>query len=326
MDSADLVGVDIGGTKTRVRIRFDGGATDDFTTMTADWRPVEQRRDPLALLRLITEHAAVSTRTVVAVGAHGCDTRAQCADFAADLADASPASFVVVNDAELLVPAAGLRHGIGLVLGTGSIVVGKDADGSLLSAGGWGWVLGDPGSAPALVREAARAVLGAADRGDRVDPLGNGLCVAYGVDTPLQLAYQLTAARRITDWARAAPVVFESARQGSRLAAQVLRAQADELVQQVLDLRGRGAQGERVVIGGGVAAGQPAFAEAIGRQLTDRAGLSATVLAGPPVDGAMALAQRLRAGDTADPTSSAGATGMVGRSTKEATHHESDRR
>lgn len=308
MNSADLVGVDIGGTKTRIRVRFDDGATDDFTTMTAHWRPVEQRRDPLALLRLITDRAVVSEHTVVAVGAHGCDTRAQCADFAADLAGSSPASFVVVNDAELLVPAAGLGRGIGLVIGTGSIVVGEDEDGSLLSAGGWGWLLGDPGSAPALVREAARAVLAAADRGDRLDSLGKGLCAAYGVATPLQLAYRLTAVRQITEWAQAAPVVFESARQGSQLASDVLRAQADELVRDVLDLRGRGAQGERVVIGGGVAAGQPAFADAIAGQLTDRAGLSAAVLAGPPVDGAMALAQRFRDGNRTDRASSAGTT------------------
>lgn len=301
MNCADLVGVDIGGTKTRIRVLSDDGAIDDFTTLTAQWRPVEQRPNPLALLALITERAALGERTVVAVGAHGCDTRAQCADFAAGLASASPGFFTVVNDAELLVPAAGLTTGIGMVIGTGSIVVGEDEDGALLSVGGWGWLLGDPGSAPALVREAARAVLAAADRGHPLDPLGKALCVAYGVDTPLQLAYQLTAARRITEWAEAAPVVFESALQGSELAAGVLRAQANELVRHVLDLRARGAQGESVVIGGGVAAGQPEFAASIAERLTDRTGLSVTVLAGPPIDGAMALAQRRRDRDTAQP-------------------------
>lgn len=303
MNSADLVGVDIGGTKTRIRVLFGDGATDDFTTSTADWRPVEQHPDPLALLTLIADRAAVSDQTVVAVGAHGCDTREQCADFATGLAGTSPGSFVVVNDAELLVPAAGLTEGIGMVIGTGSIVVGEDEDGSLISVGGWGWLLGDPGSAPALVREAARAVLVAADRGEALDPLGKALCVAYGVDTPLQLAYRLTAARRITEWAEAAPVVFESATHGSQLALSVLRAQADELVQEVIDLRARGAQGDQVVIGGGVAAGQPTFASSIADQLGRRAGLSATVLAGPPIDGAMALAQRRRDGNRSDQSS-----------------------
>lgn len=294
MNSADLVGVDIGGTKTRIRVLFDDGMTDELTTMTADWRPVEQRPSPLALLQLIRGRAALGDHTVVAIGAHGCDTRAQCAAFAAGLASESPGSFFVVNDAELLVPAAGLTQGIGVVIGTGSIVVGEDEDGSLLSAGGWGWLLGDPGSAPALVREAARAVLVAADRGDPLDPLGKALCVAFAADSPLQLAYQLTAAHRITEWAEAAPIVFESATQGSQLAVEVLQAQADELVQQVRDLRARGARGDQVVIGGGVSAGQPAFAAAIARALTQRTDLAATVLAGPPIDGAMALARRHR--------------------------------
>ena len=64
----------------------------------------------------------------------------------------------VVNDAELMVPAAGYFGGIGVVSGTGSIAVARTAEGHMLAAGGWGWILGDEGSAPALVREAAKAI------------------------------------------------------------------------------------------------------------------------------------------------------------------------
>ncbi len=54
------------------------------------------------------------------------------------------------------VPAAGYADGIGVVSGTGSIAVARTAEGRMLAAGGWGWILGDEGSAPALVREAAQ--------------------------------------------------------------------------------------------------------------------------------------------------------------------------
>ncbi len=44
----------------------------------------------------------------------------------------------VVNDPELLVPAAGFVTGIGVVSGTGSIAVARTADDEMLVAGGWG--------------------------------------------------------------------------------------------------------------------------------------------------------------------------------------------
>lgn len=295
MDTADLVGVDIGGTKTHIRVRFPTGDPQESVTPTADWRPVEQQRDARALLALLTEVADLTADTVVAIGAHGCDTRPQCREFAEALSAHSPATFLVVNDAELLVPAADLTDGIGLVIGTGSIVVGQTATGDLISTGGWGWLLGDPGSAPALVRESAKVILAAADAGLPPDALARRLCTAYQVDTPLQLAYALTAARTITHWADAAPVVFDAARAGSTLAGTVLDAQIDELVEQATALVKRGAQGRHVVIGGGVATGQPAFADDLVARLEDRLGFTATVLHTQPVRGALTLAERHRA-------------------------------
>ena len=65
----------------------------------------------------------------------------------------------VLNDAELLPAALGLNHQIGLVAGTGSVAVSRSPKTGMLVAGGWGWVIGDEGSAAGLIREAGRAVL-----------------------------------------------------------------------------------------------------------------------------------------------------------------------
>lgn len=287
-----VVGVDVGGTKTHIRVRRPDGAFEDSVSPTAQWRPVEQERDPGALLELLAASADLRADTVVGIGAHGCDTRAQCREFAADLSAHSPATFLVVNDAELLVPAAGLTRGVGLVVGTGSIVVGQNAADELISTGGWGWILGDPCSGPALVRESAKAALAAADAGEPPDPLARALCAAYGVDSPLQLAYTLTAARSITDWASRAPVVFAAAHEGSQLARVVLERQATELVHQVGALLDRGAQGRDIVLGGGVIAAQPGFASTLAAQLAQRFDLSVTILHDDPVAGALALAER----------------------------------
>jgi N-acetylmuramic acid 6-phosphate etherase len=70
----------------------------------------------------------------------------------------------VTSDAAILL-AAGTPDGSGLVLiaGTGSIAFGRTADGRRARAGGWGYLLGDEGSAYALVMSGLQAVARAAD-------------------------------------------------------------------------------------------------------------------------------------------------------------------
>lgn len=300
MDDADIVGVDIGGTKTHIVAMERSGDPREWVTPTADWRPVEQQRDPRALLSLIATGTRLTPGTIVGIGAHGCDTRSQCREFAQSLSEHSPATFQVVNDAELLVPAAGLSRGIGLVAGTGSIAVGEDRSGNLLSVGGWGWLLGDPGSGPALVRESAKQVLTAADAGEPPDELSRALCSAYDAHTPLELAYSLTASGSITHWGSRAPIVFDAARKGSTRAQTVLATQLDDLVDHVRLLLHRGARPDTVVLGGGVLAGQPEYATRLAARLTESTGLRTVLLQHDPVRGALTLAARLRAQTTKD--------------------------
>ncbi len=75
----------------------------------------------------------------------------------------------VTNDADLLL-AAGTPEGwgVGVVAGTGSIAFGRSPDGRTDRAGGWGYILGDEGSAYGIVTDALRASARAADqRGPR---------------------------------------------------------------------------------------------------------------------------------------------------------------
>ncbi len=70
----------------------------------------------------------------------------------------------VVNDARLLF-AAGTPQGWGLavIAGTGSIAYARTPDGRLDRCGGWGWLLGDEGSAFQIGLQALRAACRAAD-------------------------------------------------------------------------------------------------------------------------------------------------------------------
>ncbi len=70
----------------------------------------------------------------------------------------------VHNDAyTALIGAHNNQPGIIVISGTGSIALGKDATGRTARAGGWGWLIGDEGSAMALGRDALIAATQAYD-------------------------------------------------------------------------------------------------------------------------------------------------------------------
>jgi N-acetylglucosamine kinase-like BadF-type ATPase len=95
----------------------------------------------------------------------------------------------VVGDMETtLVAAFGDGPGVIVIAGTGSIAYGRDRQGRTLRAGGWGFAIGDEGSAHWIGREAVSAVLRASDRGPEMPQPAAALCKAWGVGSLLDLA------------------------------------------------------------------------------------------------------------------------------------------
>jgi N-acetylglucosamine kinase-like BadF-type ATPase len=78
----------------------------------------------------------------------------------------------VVTDLTLSLEATGQHPAAVLVAGTGSAVIGRDAQGHLARAGGYGPVLGDQGSAYDMGRQAILAALRAGDRTGADSALG----------------------------------------------------------------------------------------------------------------------------------------------------------
>lgn len=287
-----IAGVDIGGTKTHLR----GVAADDPQVVVVDrivpstgWAatPVRQAAAWLAA-RLPPGVQAL------AVGAQGCEDPAHQDALRTALADHLSVPVTVVNDAQLLLPAFGLSAGIAVVVGTGSIAVHDDGRGTVTRAGGWGWVLGDDGSASALVREAARAVLAGHDRGEPLSLLGSRLLASVGVPSVLDLAAALSWGDAPESWGRHCPVVVEVAQAGDLDAQTVLDDGARSIVTLVATLAGRGLSIEDIVFAGGLVANVASYWTAIrdlvGEQFPDA---QARLLTTPPVAGAVALALRL---------------------------------
>ena len=296
-----VVGMDAGASKLAVRIEsLDGERLVDAALAAKGWE-AEPASDAVAWLLRHMESVLPEGGRVAALGlgAQGCDNP-NVAEAITEAFGASGIPAVVVNDAALLVPAAGLTAGIGVIAGTGAIAVAVSFEGEALAAGGWGWVLGDDAGAVGIVREAVKAALCAHDAGEPDDGLLQALLASYGVATAERLARAVNDEPSIENWAPHARVVFGAADGGSALAARVIAAGAEHLALLVDQLRRRGAVGDVVVAAGGVIVRQPRlramFAELLRLQHPE---LSVRVLEDQPAAGAVALARRLREGQSA---------------------------
>src|SRR5882757_4614012 len=126
-----VVGVDVGGTKVAVRVATPDGEVVSDHQWPADGWSASPVGAAARWLRSVISLAVSAEDEIVAagIGAQGCDTQEHCLELAEAVA-ALGVHATVVNDAALLVPAAGLTEGIGVIAGTGSIAVGADALGA----------------------------------------------------------------------------------------------------------------------------------------------------------------------------------------------------
>lgn len=108
-----------------------------------------------------------------------------------------PTPIDVVGDMQIALEAAfDAGPGVIVIAGTGSIAYGRDPQGKTLRAGGWGFAIGDEGSANWIGRAAVSAVLRAADRIAKADDgppspdssLAAALLKAWGVASLPDLA------------------------------------------------------------------------------------------------------------------------------------------
>ena len=289
------VGLDLGGTKAAVLAVAEDGTTVVDAVVAADGWDAEPIDDGVRwvadlLARTLPEGAVPRA---VGIGAQGLDTPEIAAEFAAALGELGIRARCV-NDAALLVPAAGLEQGIGLIAGTGAIGVSTDAAGRPLITGGWGWVIGDEAGAAGMVREATRAALLAHDDGEPDDGLLGALLGAFRVPDAERLARAVNDEPTMDNWGPAAPAVFAAADAGSPLALASVDAAADHLARLVDQLVRRGAVGDVVVAAGSVIVNQPRLADAVASRVGERhPGFRLQLLTDPPVVGALAIARRL---------------------------------
>lgn len=300
MAPAVAVGIDVGGTKTELRVESNPGRRLHHALLaTADWwRPGTRINDPanVAALGRHLPSVELGTAAALVLGAHGIDSDIALEDMRTQLQRHFPGYVRVVNDAVLAGPAAGYPcSSLAVIAGTGSIVVSVDAAGTVTRVGGHGHLLGDEGSAPALVRDVARGLLDARDANHPDAIALSALADAAGVpaceDRAAELSTSLHADPSHTTWGSLAPAVFAAADAGSPIAAAVVADHAHKLSNLACLLVRRCGLPEAVVLAGGVATHQPRLATAVAAGIHHQfPHLPVVVLDTPPVMGAVLLA------------------------------------
>lgn len=143
---------------------------------------------------------------------------------------------LIANDGWLVI-AAGTPHGhgIGVICGTGSIAVGRDATGQMRRAGGWGYLFGDEGSGHDLAIMALRAAARAADGRGASTQLLPALLRHWQLDLPedfITYLYGLDDPRLVLG--DVGPLVIDVAESGDPVALAIVQRAGDELASAVL--------------------------------------------------------------------------------------------
>jgi glucosamine kinase len=229
-----FLGIDGGGTKTTCAVGNETRVLATATDGPSNIVRVGEAQTRESLRRAVLQACAAAgiapaevKRTCV--GGSGA-ARPELAEVVRGiLAEILPAPIDVVGDMQIALEAAfDTGAGVIVIAGTGSIAYGRDRHGNTLRAGGWGFAIGDEGSAHWIGREAVGAVLRESDRqalGSADSSLVKGLFKIWGVGSFLDLA---RAANSVPppDFAALFPAVADGQDEIGR---QVLRGAGREL-------------------------------------------------------------------------------------------------
>lgn len=285
-----IVGIDIGGSKTRAVAVAEGKVIGDALGGSANLQSVTEEQAKTVFAEIFSTFDGDDV-TRVSAGSAGVDTAEGAQALVRLLRPYAPrAEITAVHDTQLVLAAGGLSAGIAVISGTGSVAWGKRADGATARVGGWGYLLGDDGSGYGVSRSAVRHALSLSDRGDPPDALSLKFIAGCGVTEPAQLLDHFYAHSERRYWATMARLVFDLAATGDEAAQVITRQTAIDLAALIEGVCLRLGPGLPVVLGGGLLANQPGLVADIIEHTRTTGVSDIAVLQREPVFGALALA------------------------------------
>jgi glucosamine kinase len=231
-----FLAIDAGGTKTRCLLADETRVLARATTGSIKLMRVGEAEASSRLHAMLAEVAALadvnlSDVTQTCIGLAGLSIDAVREWIEREINRTVGGALLLAGDDEIALD--GAFHGgpgILIIAGTGSVVLGRAADGAIYHAGGWGPAIGDEGSGFWIGQEALRAGFWAHDRnvattllteiGELWGAKSLGEIVEKGNDRPSP------------DFAALAPVVTRCADAGDELATAVLERAGVELAEQ----------------------------------------------------------------------------------------------
>ena len=212
------------------------------------------------------------------------------------IAQLLPAPIVVVGDMEIALEAV-FAFGPGVVVnaGTGSFAYGRDRQGRTLRAGGWGFAIGDEGSAHWIGRSVVAALLRATDRDAKTaeSRLAESLLQSWQLNSVLDLARRANSIPP-PNFAALFPAAISSE---DRITQDTLKAAGKELAELAATVIGRLFPGdEQVPVPVGITGGVFRHSEVVResfynelRRLDPRTQVNLQVV--DPVEGALRMAR-----------------------------------
>lgn len=229
---AYFIGIDAGGTKTRCVLADETKVLGRAECGSIKLMRVGEAEATARLRRLLEETATAAgvslqevTGSCVGIGGVSIPTVRQWCE--TQMRAMVSGEVEICGDEDIALDAA-FRGGPGIlaVSGTGSIFIGRSADGTMYPVGGWGPVLADEGSGWWIGVEAVRAGFWARDRGIKTNLLEE-VQSAWGLSS-LGEVVEKGNDRPGPDFAALVPLVVRCAEGGDEMARAVLeRAGAD---------------------------------------------------------------------------------------------------
>jgi glucosamine kinase len=232
-----FLAIDAGGTKTTCLLADENNILGRAAIGSVKLMRVSEAEASArlrAMLVEVSQAAGVSlsdvTQTCIGIAGHVIPAVRQWAE--REIGDAVGGNLLLAGDQEIALD--GAFHGgpgILIIAGTGSNFVGRDMDGTMYSAGGWGPALADEGSGFWIGHEALRAGFWAKDRGIETTLLTE-IGQFWGTKSIGEIV-EIANARPGPDFPALVPLVARCADAGDELAVAVLERAGADLAEQV---------------------------------------------------------------------------------------------
>lgn len=227
-----FLGIDGGGTKTTCLV-CDEGLNEIFRTVGSSINFYSEglstaRENMKEMLSVIKNNTGISRFDAVCIGSSALFGRADektKADFCEGVFDAD--KIIMDSDLFIALKATEKKNCAVVIAGTGSMAAGFNADGEIITRGGYGYILGDEGSGYRIALDGIREAVRSLDGTGEYTLLGEKLLSFAGVKTKEELVDAFYSPEKDRKSLAAFSVfVAEAAKEGDKTALDIIRFQA----------------------------------------------------------------------------------------------------